>query len=138
MPARNIYHDAVVAALVADGWTITDDPLYIGFGGRNFFVDLGAEQTLGAEKEGRRIAVEIQSFIGPSDVDNLEHALGQYLLYTTALTRREPDRRLYMAVHRSVANTLFKEEVGRAVVADWKVRLLVFDEVTQRVIEWIE
>jgi hypothetical protein len=27
MPARNIYHDAVVQALTADGWTITDDPL---------------------------------------------------------------------------------------------------------------
>lgn len=59
-------------------------------------------------------------------------------MYTTALTRREPDRHLYMAVHRSVADTLFKEEVGRAVVADWKVRLLGFDEVTQRVVEWIE
>jgi hypothetical protein len=27
MSAKNIYHDAVVQALTADGWTITDDPL---------------------------------------------------------------------------------------------------------------
>jgi XisH protein len=27
VPARNIYHDTVVQALTADGWTITDDPL---------------------------------------------------------------------------------------------------------------
>jgi hypothetical protein len=26
MPARDIYHNAVKAALIADGWTITHDP----------------------------------------------------------------------------------------------------------------
>ena len=29
MPARNIYHDAVIRALAADGWVVTDDPLDI-------------------------------------------------------------------------------------------------------------
>ena len=29
MPVRNIYHDIVVRALAADGWTITDDPLWV-------------------------------------------------------------------------------------------------------------
>ena len=32
MPAKNIDHDAVRDALIADGWTITDDPLYVPFG----------------------------------------------------------------------------------------------------------
>jgi hypothetical protein len=27
MPARDFYHDVVKAALITDGWTITDDPL---------------------------------------------------------------------------------------------------------------
>jgi len=64
MSARNIYHDAVVAALIADGWTITDDPLRVTVGDRNVFVDLGAEKNvLGAEKGSRRIAIEIQSFL---------------------------------------------------------------------------
>ncbi|MEH2371488.1 element excision factor XisH family protein [Nostoc sp.] len=30
MPARDIYHGAVIKALTADGWTITNDPLYLG------------------------------------------------------------------------------------------------------------
>jgi XisH protein len=61
MPAKNLYHDAVVAALIADGWTITDDPLTLSFGGKDLFVDLGAERpTLAAEKAGRNIAVEVQ------------------------------------------------------------------------------
>ena len=53
MPARNLYHDAVVAALEADGWTVTDDPLRRQYAGRDIYVDLGAEQnTLAAEKAG--------------------------------------------------------------------------------------
>ena len=43
MPARNVYHDAVIRALVADGWTITDDPLKLEYGDRKLYVDLAAE-----------------------------------------------------------------------------------------------
>jgi len=46
MPARNIYHDAVIAALQADGWSITHDPLSLKVGDRDLLVDLGAEKEL--------------------------------------------------------------------------------------------
>src|SRR5262249_61450392 len=86
MPARNIYHAVVVRALTADGWTITHDPYPLSFGGKDLFVDLGAEEpTLAAEKEGRRIAVEIQSFLGRSPVRSLEEAVGQYEVYRLLL-----------------------------------------------------
>jgi hypothetical protein len=53
-------HDAVVNALIADGWAITADPLTLSLGTRNLFVDLGAEQrSLAAERQGRRIAIEV-------------------------------------------------------------------------------
>jgi hypothetical protein len=53
VPARNIYHDAVVHAVTADGWTVTDDPLALTYGGKDLFVDLGAERVaIGAEKAG--------------------------------------------------------------------------------------
>ena len=44
MPARNLYHEAVVAALTSDGWTITDDPLSVKVGDRDLHIDLGAER----------------------------------------------------------------------------------------------
>src|SRR5215211_2587302 len=103
MSARNLHHDAVVAALIADGWTITHDPLHLPYEGRNFFVDLGAERTVGAEKDGRRIAVEIQSFAGLSEVRDLQEALGQYITYRTLLGESDPERVLYMAVRRTTA-----------------------------------
>jgi len=61
MPARDIYHDHVKAALVKDGWTITDDPLKLSFGRKNIYVDLGAERLIAAAKGGQKIAVEIKS-----------------------------------------------------------------------------
>ena len=69
MPARDIYHDTVKAALLNDGWTITHDPYHVACGGREAYVDLGAEREsvdmmLAAERGVTRIAVEIKPFIG--------------------------------------------------------------------------
>jgi len=53
MPAQDFYHDAVVRALTADGWMITHDPLSLSYGGRDLYVDLGAERTtIAAERDG--------------------------------------------------------------------------------------
>src|SRR5258708_33705788 len=65
MSRLDLYHDAVRHALEKDGWTITHDPLTLSVGGRDIYVDLGAEKPIAAEKEGRRIAVEIKSFWAP-------------------------------------------------------------------------
>src|SRR5262249_51600621 len=85
MPARDLLHDAVRSALVRDGWTITHDPLRLNVPGRNLYVDLGAERLLAAERGAVQIAVEVKSFLGPSDVRDLEEALGQFLLYDFVL-----------------------------------------------------
>ena len=44
MPERDIFHDAVKNALIKEGWTITNDPLFIQFGGVDMYVDLGVEK----------------------------------------------------------------------------------------------
>ena len=113
MPAKNVHHDAVVAALVADGWTITDDPLTVTIGDRNLFIDLGAEQReLAAERGGERIAVEVQSFPSPSVVSDLQEAIGQYVLYRSVLSRQQPDRPLFLAVPRKVYDGILSEPLG--------------------------
>ena len=81
MPAKDLYHDAVKAALIRDQWIITHDPLTLKLGKKDFYVDLGARRLLAAQKEERKIAVEIKSFTGRSDINDLEKALGQYILY---------------------------------------------------------
>jgi hypothetical protein len=138
VPARNVYHDAVVHALTADGWTITHDPLTLSFGGRDLFVDLAAERmAVAAEKAGQRIAVEIQSFLSPSPVRDLQEAVGQYGIYKAILVETDPQRLLYLAVPRPVHEGLLSERFGQLVIRQLDLRVLVFDGVTERVITWI-
>ncbi len=139
MPARNIYHDAVVQALTADGWTITDDPLKLSYGGRDLFVDLGAEMTtFAAERAGQRIAVEVQSFLNASPVRDLQEAVGQYEVYRTVMEQTEPERRLYLAVPAVVYESLLTERFGQLIVTKLGLRLIVFDDERKRVVQWIE
>jgi hypothetical protein len=137
MPARNLYHDAVVAALVADGWTITDDPLGVPVGPRRLYVDLGAERSaLGAERNGERIAVEVQSFLSHSDIDDFHRAVGQYVVYRTALRHTDPGRALYLAIPEEVYTGILSEELGALVSADVGMKLIVFHPVDRRIIQW--
>ena len=40
MPGKDIYHDLVVQLLIKDGWTITDDSLFLSYGGRDLISNL--------------------------------------------------------------------------------------------------
>ncbi|MDJ0534241.1 MAG: XisH family protein [Xenococcaceae cyanobacterium MO_207.B15] len=100
MPAKDIFHDIVTIALQKDGWLITDDPLRLKWGLRELFVDLGAKKLIAAQKGETKIAVEIKSFIGKSPINELENALGQYILYRNILEETEPDRLIYLAVRQ--------------------------------------
>jgi XisH protein len=137
MPAKDIYHDTVKNALIKDDWTITHDPLVLRWGTTDVFIDLGAEQLLAAERHGRKIAVEVKSFVGRSDVDDLEKALGQYILYHDILTQREPDRVLYLAAHEEVFFGIFEEAIGRLLLENQRVKLLVFDRREEVILRWI-
>jgi len=78
MPAKDIYHDTVVRALRADGWRITHDPLFLSYGGRDIYIDLGAERVLFAAERGeQKIAVETKSFLGLSPLHDLQEAVVQ-------------------------------------------------------------
>ncbi|MBP0021308.1 MAG: XisH family protein [Cyanobacteria bacterium SBLK] len=138
MPAKDIYHDLVVRLLIEEGWTITDDPLFLSYGGRDLFVDLGAEkQAIAAEKGDRKIAVEIKSFLKPSPVTDLGEAMGQYGIYQSILSEIEPNRELYLAVPKRTYETILTEKLGQLVLKRWQIQLIVFDEAKGESIEWI-
>jgi hypothetical protein len=136
MPAKDLYHDTVRTAPIKDGWTITDDPLILKIGERSAFVDLGAEKLIAAERDSEKIAVEIKSFLSPSPIKDLENAWGQFFMYTRALQRIDPDRRLYLAVSRNTFETLFKEEAGKLLLEEPGFRIIVFDPNIEEIVEW--
>jgi hypothetical protein len=86
VPARNVHHEAVVQALIKDGWTITHDPLTISYG----------------------------------------------------LEAMEPERKIYLAVPRRVQESVLSERFGQFVIDRLSLRILVFDEEAQSIIQWIE
>ncbi|VTU01275.1 fatty-acid oxidation protein subunit alpha : Fatty-acid oxidation protein subunit alpha OS=Candidatus Entotheonella sp. TSY1 GN=ETSY1_32380 PE=4 SV=1: XisH [Gemmataceae bacterium] len=138
MPAKNVYHDAVVAALKADGWTITADPHRVSIGRRRLFVDLAGERApVTADRGGERIAVEVQSFLRNSDIEDFHHAIGQYAVYRAILRSTDPGRELYLAVPDEVYTGIFSEPIGHLVVADLGMKVVVFHPTERRITQWI-
>ena len=138
MPARDLYHDAVVQALIVDGWTITDDPLYLSYGGRDLYVDLGAERdAIAAQKDSQKIAVEIKSFLSLSPIRDLHEAVGKYDVYRTLLLELEPERLLYLAIPKRAYEGLFSERFGQLILNRIQIQLIVFDEQQARIVQWI-
>ncbi len=137
MPARDIYHDAVKNALLQDNWIITDDPLHLKWGLKDMYVDLGAKQLLAAEQGTKKIAVEIKSFISPSEMADLKEAIGGFIMYRAVIRRIKPDRTLYLAVRDSVFTTLFEEPIGTLLRESENLNLLVFNSETERIVQWI-
>jgi len=138
MPAKDIYHNTVKAALIKDGWTITHDPFRIRLArGKNLFVDLGAERMLAADRGSEKIAVEVKSFTRASDMKDLEDALGQFVLYAQLLKRYAPDRTLYLGVTEEVRKTVFEEEAGQILIEDGIIRLVTFNPVEEVIVRWI-
>jgi XisH protein len=137
MPSRDIYHNTVKNALLKDKWTITHDPLRLELGKKDLYVDLGAEQLIAAENAERKIAVEIKSFVGRSDIDDLEKALGQYILYHDILSEREPERVLYLAIRSAVYTDLFEEPIGKLLINNGRLKLIVFDPRMEIILKWI-
>ncbi|MBD1998092.1 XisH family protein [Leptolyngbya sp. FACHB-541] len=136
MAAKDIFHDAVRRALEKDGWLITDDPLFLRFGGLEMYIDLGAERLLAAERNGEKIAVEIKSFISPSATSEFSTALGQFLKYQLALEEVQPDRLLYLAIPADAYRDFFTLELPRLLVQRYQVRLIVYDPEEEVIIRW--
>ena len=137
MAAKDKYHKEVRLALEKEGWHITHDPYFIRLGKRKGFIDLGAE-TIGAERGLEKIAVEIKSFSGVSDVDEFEDALGQFLLYKLALSRKEPDRMLYLAMPRDFYNSLFDDAFFLEVLEIYEVHVVIYNYKLSIIEKWIQ
>lgn len=91
---------------------------------------------IGAEKETRRIAVEIKTFGGACPVSDLQQAVGQYSMYETILARLQPDRELYLAISRETRDSIFGEELGRLMIAEHIHRIVCIEIEKEEVLEW--
>jgi hypothetical protein len=137
--AKDLFHNNVKIALQKDGWNITHDPYKLRYGNTEVFIDLAAEEAIAAEKEGRKIAVEIKSFAGGSNISEFHTALGQFLNYRIALeVSKEPDRILYLAVPVDTYEIFLRFEPAKTVIERYAVRLIIYSPNQEVIDQWIE
>ena len=134
--AKDIFHQTVRLALEKDGWSITDDPLYINFAEVEFYVDLGAEKLLAAEKNEQKIAVEIKTFLNPSTISEFHKVVGQFLNYRFALKAEDPERVLYLAIPKEIYETFFARRFVRLIIQEYQLKLIIFNPTKEEIEEW--
>jgi hypothetical protein len=134
MSNKDTYHDVVIRALIKDGWTITGQQVRAFVGRRRLWIDLEAvkgEQNLA-------ILIEVKGFeTSPSQVEELYGAVGQYAVYKVALMINNVDAPLYLAVPTTAHQGILSEQLGREVVKQVGIKLLVFDPEAEEIVQWL-
>ncbi|MDJ1183776.1 XisH family protein [Roseofilum casamattae] len=137
MSAKDMFHDTVRIAIEKDGWTITNDPLFIELTKQvRMNIDLGAEKLLAAEKGKRKIAIEIKSFVGLSTISDFHTAVGQFINYRVALEFLNSERVLYLAVPTDVYEDFFTDRFVQAVLEKYEIKILAFNVQEQEIELW--
>lgn len=138
MSRRDSLHFSLRRALEKDGWIVTDDPLVLVLEQTLLKADLGAEKFFTAEKEGRKIAVEVKDFDAVSVISELEKTMGQLQLYQWALEEQESERELFLAVSQDIYTKHFQKPIFQLAVQRNKINLLVYEPSQEAILQWIK
>ena len=131
MPAKDKFHDAVIAALIKDGWRVDEEQVELVMDNRILWIDLRAV------KDNKSILIEIKSFISKSQVEDLAQSIGKHELYRVILKSKKSDESLYLAVPYSAYQGILNERLGRMVFHDLRIKYLVFDAQKEIIRAWI-
>jgi hypothetical protein len=137
MSRRDNLHFSLCRTLEKDGWTITADPLILVLKQTLLKADLGAEKIFTAEKQGRKIAIEIKDFDSSSVISELEKTIGQLQLYQWALEEQDPERKLFLAISQIMYIRHFQKQIFQMVIQRNRINLLVYEPVQEVIIQWI-
>ena len=114
-----------------------DDPLILVLEQTLLKADLGAEKFFTAEKQGRKIAVEVKDFDAPSVISELEKTMGQLQLYQWALEEQDPERQLFLAVSQEIYLKHFQKPIFQLAIGRNKINLLVYEPSQEEILQWI-
>jgi thymidylate kinase len=138
MPAKDVYHNAVKIALQKDAWIIIRENFRIQVDdeGLAMFIDLVAQKLIGAEKNNRKIAVEVKSFQDQSNFYQFHAALGQFLNCRSALRDVMPDWTVYLAVPLDTYHEFFRLKFIQERIQEHDVKLLIFRPDLEEIVLW--
>ena len=89
-----------------------------------------------AEKDGRKIAIEIKSFVTTSVISEFHRAVGQFLNYRLALHNQEPNRHLYLAVPKDTYESFFRIQFVQLVIKEYRIGLIIYDPEEEVIAKW--
>lgn len=135
--ARDKFHYEFRKALESDGWTVTHDPLTFKIGKIQVQIDLGAERLIAAERGEDKIAVEIKTFSNLSFITALYEAIGKYIVYRNVIEMQAPERTLYLAMPLDVYGRFFKEKILQRVTEKEQFNLIIYNNKTKTISQWI-
>jgi len=136
---KELFHNQVKEALINDGWRVTHDPFTIRISQSiKLQIDLAAIGTIAAERESEKIAVEVKSFMGDSDISAFHTALGQYLNYCQALEEREPERKVYLAMPVETYEDFGQLPFIQRALSNHQVSLIIYEPYRKEIVQWID
>ncbi len=117
---------------------ITADPYLIRYKDVDLFADLAAEKPIAAERQGKKIVVEVKSFLSPSPMRDFELALGQYILYRNLIQLTAPEYALYLAIKESIYQNFFLRDSIQDLIRIDSIKLLVVNTMQEEILQWID
>ncbi|MEG3978451.1 element excision factor XisH family protein [Microcoleus sp. herbarium8] len=137
MSARDIYHDAVKSALIKDNWRSAADPYLIQCEDIDLTADIADARLIAAEREGHKIVVNIECFVGRSLMTDFHLAVGRYKLYQMLVEKTAPEYELYLAIDDITYNNFFRREGIDFLVRATQIKMFVVNIDEEDIVQWI-
>jgi hypothetical protein len=137
MPTQDLYHDVVRDALRKDGWRITHTALQLKARAESSEGELWEGPWLIADKDERKIAVAVSSFVGHSSPADITQTWRQLALSRPRLHAMDADRVVYLAVRQATYSACFGGTEGDLLLAKERMQLIVFDPRAEVIVQWV-
>jgi hypothetical protein len=137
MSTPDLYHDVVRDALRKDGWRITHTALQLKARAESREGALWEGPWLIADKDERKIAVAVSSFVGHSSPTDITQTWRQLALSRPRLHAMDADRVVYLAVRQATYSACFGGTEGDLLLAKERMQLIVFDPRAEVIVQWV-
>jgi hypothetical protein len=137
MPKKDNFHQTVVEALKKDNWTITNDPLFMPTkSGFNFYIDLGIERIINAQKGKEIVAIEIKSFSITSPLYSFYEMLGQFLVYNIGLKQQVLQWNLWIAISEAGYEKIVESPIFQEAIEIYQLKFVIINSAQKEIIKW--
>jgi hypothetical protein len=138
MSTQDLYHDVVRDALRKDGWRITHTALQLKARAESRVGELWEGPWLIADKDERKIAVAVSSFVGHSSPADITQTWGQLALSRPHLHAMDADRVVYLAIRQATYSACFGGTEGDLLLKKEHMQLIVFDPRAEVIVQWVQ